>query len=420
MERKVEERTAELAKINEILQVEIKERMLAENALTQYNIRLEALDKIYRGIISAKSVEDIIKETLNHLKTLFVSNYKSSIALFERSSNTAIIFSRKFIDNKQGPISKIEIPLMENFDLILEKEIHLIKPNKEKISNGFFNEVYFGDGIQSGLSVPLLMDEQLIGTITILCLETHSFNEEHKEILSVVANQLAIAIYHALLQVQIKEHAKNLQCSLSEKEVLLKEIHHRVKNNLQVISSLLYLNSKKTKDKETLDMFKDSQNRVKSIALVHERLYQSKNLGSINFEEYVRKLIIDLSRSYGVDQDIIKINIDINNIFISIDNAVPCGLIINELVSNALKYAFPENMGKENNINISFDKCGGRELLLIVSDNGIGINVELNERKKHSLGLQLVETLVEQLDGTLEMDLGSGTAFKIKFKEASA
>ena len=419
LERKVEERTAEFERINKILQVQIKEKMQAENALTQYNIRLEALDKIYRGIISAKSVEDIIKEVLNHLKKLFKSNSKSSIALFDEKNNTAIIFSRKFVNN-EDPISKVEIPLKENFDLELEKEIHIMDCKNTIVNNAFYNEIYFGDGIKVCLSVPLLMDGQLIGTITISSVEHDSFNEEHREILSVVANQLAIAIYHALLQVKIKEHAKNLQSSLSEKEVLLKEIHHRVKNNLQVISSLLYLNSKKTRDKETLEMFKDSQNRVKSIALVHERLYQSRDLGSINFEEYVRKLIIDLSRSYGVNQDIIKINIDINNIFISIDNAVPCGLIINELVSNSFKYAFPENTGKEKYINISFKRIGRKELLLIVSDNGIGINEELKERKKHSLGIQLVETLVEQLDGTLEIEPSSGTTFKIRYKEAIA
>lgn len=416
LEKKVEERTAELEKINKILQVEIKEKMQAENALKQYNVRLEALDKIYRGIISAKSVEDIIKETLNHLKKLFESNSKSSIALFETSTNTAIIFNKKFNGHSEDSISKIEIPLRENFDLEKEKEIHLLNLIKKNTKNAFFDEIYFGDGIEACLSVPLIMDRQLIGKITVSSVQKDSFNEEHKEILSVVANQLAIAIYHALLQVKIKEHAKNLQSSLSEKEVLLKEIHHRVKNNLQVISSLLYLNSKKIKDKEALDMFKDSQNRVKSIALVHERLYQSKDLGSINFEDYVRKLITDLFRSYGVNQEIVKINIDINDINISIDNAVPCGLIINELVSNSLKYAFPEKTEKENHINISFRRNGGKELLLTVGDNGIGINVELKE-KKNSLGLQLVETLVEQLDGKLDMDLSSGTTFRVTFEE---
>ena len=204
---------------------------------------------------------------------------------------------------------------------------------------------------------------------------------------------------------------------LSEKEVLLKEIHHRVKNNLQVISSLLYLNSKKVTDKEALDLFTDSQNRVKAIALVHERLYRSKDLGKIDFNEYVSHLTNDLFRSYAVNQSVIELDININDIFINIDFAVPCGLIINELISNSLKYAFPDL--SENNhkgiIKIEFNKNGNDELKLIVSDNGIGMTKEFIERKKLSLGLQLVDTLVTQLDGNLEIASGPGTKFKIGF-----
>ncbi len=275
------------------------------------------------------------------------------------------------------------------------------------------------DGLLSYVSVPLIMEQIKLGSLTLTSDRINSFNEEHKETLLYISNQLAVALYQAQLQLKIKIHAQSLQNSLSEKEVLLKEIHHRVKNNLQVISSLLYLNSKKIKDKEALDMFKDSQNRVKSIALVHERLYQSKDLGSIDFEEYVKKLIVDLFRSYGVNQNIIKINININKISVNIDNAVPCGLIINELISNSLKYAFPDF--KENNreclINIEVKRNEYNDISLCVCDNGIGINSNSKEKKEFSLGLQLVETLVAQLEGTLETDSSSGTAFKIKFKE---
>ncbi len=204
---------------------------------------------------------------------------------------------------------------------------------------------------------------------------------------------------------------------LGEKEVLLKEIHHRVKNNLQVISSLLYLNSKKIKDKEALDMFTDSQNRVKSIALVHERLYRSKDIGKIDFNEYVQHLTRDLLRSYAVSQSVIKLDIDINDIFINIDFAVPCGLIINELISNSLKYAFPDHPDNNHQgiIKIEFNRNGNGELKLIVSDNGIGMTSESIEKKKLSLGLQLVDTLVAQLDGSLEVDSCPGTSFRINF-----
>ena len=167
-------------------------------------------------------------------------------------------------------------------------------------------------------------------------------------------------------------------------------------------------------------MFKDSQNRVKSIALVHERLYQSKDLGRIDFKEYVVRLTNDLFRSYGVNQSIIKLDININDIFINIDNAVPCGLIINELISNSFKYAFPnyEEEKKTGVIRIDFGKNGGNEFMLVVSDNGIGMPEGYTENKKHSLGLQLVDTLIAQLEGSLEMDIHSGTSFKIKLNPA--
>ena len=204
---------------------------------------------------------------------------------------------------------------------------------------------------------------------------------------------------------------------LSEKEVLLKEIHHRVKNNLQVISSLLYLNSKNVTDKKALDMFTDSQNRVKSIALVHERLYRSKDLGRIDFREYVKHLTTDLFRTYAVNPSVISLDININDIFINIDFAVPCGLIINELISNSLKYAFP-NYHLENKkgiINVDFNKYDSDKLMLSVSDNGIGLPNEVNKMKNLSLGLQLVDSLVAQLEGTLKVERNYGTSFKIIF-----
>jgi two-component sensor histidine kinase/ligand-binding sensor domain-containing protein len=218
--------------------------------------------------------------------------------------------------------------------------------------------------------------------------------------------------------IERKKADEKVQTSLKEKEILLKEIHHRVKNNLQVISSLLYLNSKKIKDKETLGMFKVSQNRVKSIALVHERLYQSNDLSKIDFREYVQKLTKDLFRSYAVNQSIIKLDINIDDIFINIDTAVPCALIINELISNSLKYAFPnyEAENKQGLIKISFIHSENGENILMVSDNGIGIPEDFNEKKNNSLGLQLVETLVAQLEAKLKIYSSLGTEFRIKLK----
>jgi PAS domain S-box-containing protein len=207
---------------------------------------------------------------------------------------------------------------------------------------------------------------------------------------------------------------EQIKAALGEKEILLREIHHRVKNNLQIISTLLYLQSGYVKDKEALEMFNESLNRVKSMALIHEKLYQFEDLGKIDFAEYIRNLTTDLFHSYGVNQDDIKLKIPIHEILLNINTAIPCGLIINELVSNSLKHAFPD--GREGKICIDLHYLVTDNIFtLTVSDNGIGFLKDLDFRKTETLGLQLVITLVEQLKGTIELDRNAGTEFKVTF-----
>lgn len=204
-----------------------------------------------------------------------------------------------------------------------------------------------------------------------------------------------------------------IKASLKEKEVLLQEVHHRVKNNLQIIVSLFNLQSGYIKDKHSLDVLKESRNRIKSMALVHERLYRSKDLARVEFAEYIRGLTTDLFRSYGVDSELIKLIINVNNVYLNISTAIPCGLIINELVSNSLRHAF--SSGQEGEIRLDLRSDGDNKLTLMVSDNGVGLPKDLDFRNTESLGLQLVVTLVDQLDGSIELDRSAGTAFKIEF-----
>ena len=416
----LKERSNEMEKINIVLQCEIKERLLAEDTLKQYNSKLEGFNKIYKKIISADSVDEIIKETLIQLPVLFNFIDTAAVTIFDIKLNKIIINTANFNPNQDISFIRIEQPLDSNiFDnkntplktTYYVNDINLVE-NKLSI-----DKQLHAYGFHSYLASPLEFDNNWIGNLSVAARTTNNFNDSHKEVLLIMSNQLSVAIYQAGLQEKVKAHAQNLQNSLSENEVLLKEIHHRVKNNLQVISSLLYLNSKKIKDKEALNLFIDSQNRVKSIALVHERLYRSKNLGKIDFKEYVQHLTTDLFRSYAVNQSLIKLDININNIIIDIDFAVPCGLIINELISNSLKYAFPniEEDYREGIIKINFNRNGNGELLLVVSDNGIGMPGQIDEMKKNSLGLLLVDTLVSQLEGTLDVNSDSGTEFIIKF-----
>ncbi|MEA2052148.1 MAG: PAS domain S-box protein, partial [Euryarchaeota archaeon] len=213
-----------------------------------------------------------------------------------------------------------------------------------------------------------------------------------------------------------KRAEEQIKASLREKEVLLKEIHHRVKNNMQVIISLLNLQSKHVKDKYDLEIFKDSQNRIKSMALIHDKLYQSKDLASIDFAEYIENLASHLFNTYSVSSPAIKLVADIKDVPLDINTAIPCGLIINELISNSLKYAFPD--GQEGEIRIKLYASKDDTFTLIVCDNGIGLPEDLDFRNTESMGLQVVVALVEQLKGTIALDRSEGTAFKIVFKKA--
>ncbi|MFC1671064.1 sensor histidine kinase [Spirochaetota bacterium] len=209
-----------------------------------------------------------------------------------------------------------------------------------------------------------------------------------------------------------KEAEEKIKASLKEKETLLKEIHHRVKNNMQIISSLLDLQSNNIVHERDKVLFHDSQNRVRSMALVHEKLYQSENLSEINFGEYIQGLSDELYSIYYETNQNVNITINAENAYIDINYAIPCGLIINELVTNSLKYAFPDNM--KGIIKIDFYEEKGNYVLQHM-DDGVGIpeNIDINDTA--TLGLQLVNNLTLQLRGTIDIDSSQGTNVKIKF-----
>lgn len=243
------------------------------------------------------------------------------------------------------------------------------------------------------------------GNITSVLYNASIYRNEHGEVIGVFAAARDIT--------DLKKAENEIKESLREKEILLREIHHRVKNNLQIVSSLLSLQTEYVDEKESIDVLKESRNRVQTMSLVHEELYKSSSLKDINFKGFIESLVSNLFYSYGVKIGTIERQIDVENLNIGIDTAVPCGLIINELVTNSLKYAFPDNKGT---IKIEFKDIQG-ELNLIISDNGVGMpeNVEIEDTE--TLGLKMVNSLVDQLDGTLELNIINGTEFKIIFKE---
>lgn len=205
---------------------------------------------------------------------------------------------------------------------------------------------------------------------------------------------------------------KQLKLALKEKEILIKEIHHRVKNNLMIISSLLDIQSRYLKDKESIEVFKDSQNRALSMAIIHELLYQSSDLKSIELVKFINSLSKELFRAYGIESRLIKLEINVDDVNLDIDTAIPLGLITNELITNSLKYAFPE--GESGEIKVDFHSLNDH-YEFTVKDNGVGFPAELDFHNTDSLGLKLVTILTDQIEGVIELDRSEGTFFKITF-----
>jgi PAS domain S-box-containing protein len=214
-----------------------------------------------------------------------------------------------------------------------------------------------------------------------------------------------------------RQAEEQIKASLQEKEVLLREIHHRVKNNLQIISSLLNLQSQHVEDLKALEMFKESRLRVRSMAMVHEKLYRSKDLSRVDFREYVHSLSYHLFQMYGVASDTVALTIDIEDVLLDINTAIPCGLLVSELISNALKHAFPQ--GRKGEVTVSMKPIENGDIALEVSDNGVGLEDDLDLKNTESFGLQLVDMLTEQLQGTISIDRNGGTTFALRFKELS-
>ncbi|OPY25069.1 MAG: sensory histidine kinase AtoS [Methanobacterium sp. PtaU1.Bin242] len=222
----------------------------------------------------------------------------------------------------------------------------------------------------------------------------------------------ASTIARDITQKKITEEA--LKKSLKDKEMLIKEIHHRVKNNLMIITSLLSLQSQYINDQESRTIFQESENRARSMAMIHEKLYQSGEGKTINFTEYIRSLGMELYRTYALNPSLIKLEMELDDAWLDVDTAIPMGLIFNELITNCLKHAFPdERTGK---IWINFKKTD-EGYVLMVADDGVGLPEDFDLERSDSFGLKLVNILTKQVEGQLQLDTSKGTSFTINFSE---
>jgi len=216
---------------------------------------------------------------------------------------------------------------------------------------------------------------------------------------------------------QAKKSTADLKASLKEREVLLREVHHRVKNNLQVISSLLNMQVRQVPDRSTRGALEACQTRVQAIALIHEKLYQSEDFAHVPFSDYAKSLTESILYAGGVAADTLSVELHVEPIYLTVERAIPCGLILNELVTNALKHAFPD--GRPGVIRVGFHRISKREIALSVTDDGVGLPQSFSVEKSNSLGMKLVSTLVEQLKGRLEITGPGGTAFMVTFPEVN-
>ncbi len=288
-----------------------------------------------------------------------------------------------------------------------------------------FEKAYHSTGIESDGKIcylPMVNNEDVIG---VLAMWGPDLQHEDIAALSVFANQIAIAISNIRLYNQAQKEIEDrrqaearIREALEDKEVLLKEVHHRVKNNLQVISSLLNLQSSQIEDEKTVDLLRESQNRVRSMALIHEKLYQSSDLARVDFQGYLHSLVNSLMQTYRVYSEQVVIDVKSEELAFSIDTAIPCGLIVNELVSNSLKYAFAK--GNPGKIEVICENIRGSQYRLTIRDNGTGLPEGFDVESSSSLGLKLVTSLVRQINGELIVQNKQGACFVIEFLETEA
>ncbi len=374
---------------------------IAEEKMKDHVKKLTIINKVISTANKASDINSLLKEVLISIMDL-LGFESGGIYLLEKNTGFSEL---AYYENLPGEflekVKRLKVDV-EPYSTVYDRGIPIynyieIKPEIETLY-----------GFKSAATVPIFSAGKVIGSLNMVSNEKSFTTDLEKDILESIGVQTGTVIAKMYSEAAIKE-------SLREKELLITEIHHRVKNNMQIISSLLNLQSQYVEgDELAADVLKESQNRVKSMAMVHEKLYQSTNLTSIEFDGYIKSLVSDLFYTYKLLEDQIKPVIDIEKIKLNMETAIPCGLIINELVSNSLKHAFPEK--RKGEIHVSL-KTLNNEYELDVSDNGVGFPDGLDFKNTNSLGLQLVRSLVNQVDGKIELEKNHGTKFKITFKE---
>jgi PAS domain S-box-containing protein len=372
----------------------IKEINLSSTAIYEEDVFIGSRDVI-RDITEQKRIERLIQEQNSKLESIFEN--KSDILIWTLDENLNLTsFNSKFGSFLKSSF-EIDCKIGDNFYDILSP---IVSPLPFKNLKQHFQKANKGTPQQ----FEVLLKNYKNGKTVWL-----------ESFLSPIRNKKFKVYELACIALDVTDKKTNeiqLTKSLKEKEVLLKEVHHRVKNNLQVISSILNLQSSYVKDENTLNILRESQNRVKSMSFIHESLYRSTDFSEVNFSEYINNLTSNIMHSFNSVENNIVLNLELNNVKLNLDQAIPCGLIVNELITNAMKYAFvgidePQLVIKLELVNDAIN--------IFIEDNGIGLPKDFDITESDSLGLQLVTTLTEQLDGSLSIKVENGTKYLITF-----
>jgi two-component sensor histidine kinase len=355
---------------------------------------------ILNDIISTANKADDLPELLNSIlnESLRILDFDAGgIYLVDPGTRTArLVHSKNLPEEFLAEIRAIDID-RKPYDTLFTQNTPIITEHYEQI-NPAQSKKY---GFHSMASIPLLSKEMAIGALNVISTRRYEISEEEKQTLFSVGRELGSTIKRMAAEEEVKKSSNNL-------EILLKEIHHRVKNNLQIITSILNLQIRKIEDPTTIEALRDSQSRVRSMALVHEHLYRGRDFSHIDLGNYIRALGTGLFQSYKAANQSIRFDLNIRNIYVDINTSIPLGLISNELITNSLKYAF---MGKKDGkISISASE-NLQALTFVVADNGIGMPDTITLENQASLGLRLVSLLTSQLKGTVTIDRSEGTKF---------
>lgn len=342
--------------------------------------------------ISVLFVDD--NETIRTLYRRILEKHVNHLYIAENGSHGLELYLKHKPDLV---ITDMVMPVMNGLEMV--KEIKKIAPEaKFVVMSAYSEKDSFVESIHLGV------DGYLMKPV------------EAKKLLSLIDEFAGITLMKWELERKEKkrqEAEEYLKKSLEEKDVLLREVHHRVKNNMQIISSILSMQSRSIEDPRLQEILQESQNRIRSMALIHENLYNHKSLANIMFSTYVKSLCGNIARTYANQQAYVQFDYKMDDAYLPMDIAIPCGLIINELISNSFKYAF---VNQPNGvISILFENKQDNSYALTVADNGSGIPPEVNINKTKSLGMKIIRKLVQQIDGELQTDFSNGTKFTIIF-----